>query len=82
MTTCDRTKGKKNSDFTSRIPRKLLVEKNRYRDAANRTEQKENQPVNVISKRRPKLLVLKKLLVVGQTDELLVRSNPIPIRTD
>ena len=79
MTTCDRTKGKKNSDFTSRIPGSCWLRKS-LSPLRQLARAKENQPVNVISKRRPKLLVLKKLLVVGQTNELLVDSYPVPFK--
>ena len=80
MTTCERTNGKKKSDFTSRIPGTCWLRKIGYRHPANRSEQKENQPVNVVSKRCPKLLIVKKLLIVGQTNEFLVDSNPIPLK--
>ena len=79
MTTCERTKGKKNSDFTKSHSRELLVEKNGYGHPANRPEQKENQPVKIVPKRRPKLLILKKLFVVRQSDELLFDRNPVPV---
>ena len=69
---------KKEQRFYEPHSGELLVEKNRYRNAANWPKQKENQPVNVVAKRRPKLLIFEKLLIVGQTNELLVDSNPIP----
>ena len=71
--------GKKEQRLDKSHSRKLLVEKNGYGHTANRPEQKENQPVNIVPKRRPKLLILKKLFVVRQTDELLFDRNPVPI---
>ena len=72
--------GKKEQRLDQSHSVKLLVEENGYGHTANRPEQKENQPVNVVPKRRPKLLILKKLFVVREANEFLFHRNAIPVK--
>ena len=71
--------GKKEKRLDQSHAVKLLIKEKGYGHTAYWPDQEENQPVNVVPERRPKLLILKKLFVVRETNEFLFDRDAIPV---